>query len=229
MTTDANYASDEEVFRRLHQNFHESGEEATRPARRTRLAQETADLARTLAGRIYDQPDRWGLSRVPEESRDDVACDVLIALLHQATSTGIRSSVSKWFARQAGRRSQEVTAIRHEAVLRPREVQLPGAISRLQEQEGMGDRLAPSLLDAVDGPWQRFEQQFPREALALRLRYFLRRTPEEMMAILDIPSTGVVGAQLSRAREQMRAFLGSAGYDAGTISGVLSQIGGDRE
>jgi DNA-directed RNA polymerase specialized sigma24 family protein len=229
MTTDTNYASDEELFRRLQGNLHEATEEATRPARRARLAQETTDLVRTLAGRIYDQPDRWGLDRVPAESRDDVACDVLIALLQQATSAGIRSSVAEWFGRQAESRLREAVARTGEAAPRLRERQVPGAISQLQAQEGVGDKLPPSLLDAADGPWQRFEQQFPREALALRLRYFLGRTPEEMMAILDIPSSGVVGAQLSRARGHMRSFLESAGYDPKAIAGMLSQFGGEQE
>ena len=226
--TGANFASDEELFRRLKLNLHEAASEATRPARRTRLAQETNEMFEVLAGRIYDQPDRWGLTYVPQAWRDEIAHDMLLALLQQASGAGIKSGVAEWFAREVKHRFQAASEKFGATASEPARP-VPGSVTGGGEQEeAVAEDLPSALLDTAEGPWQRFEQQFPKEALTLRLKYLLNQTPEKMMSILNAPSTGAVGTQLRRSRERMRTFLESAGYDHRTITKVLDQLGTDQ-
>ena len=220
MMGEASYASDEELFRRLQHNLREGVSDATRPARRTRLTLEANDLVRVLAERIYDAPDRWGLGQVPETWRDEVAHDLLFTVLHQASGSGIRSGVAEWSAREVKRRFEEAKG------------KFGGPAAEVAGQPAAQTRMAeeqpPVLLDEVDGPWQHFERQFPKEALVLRLRYLLKRTPDEVMAILGIPSTGAVSTQVRRARDRMRTSLQEAGYDRTAIARTLGQFGGDQ-
>ena len=107
--TEASFASDEELFRWLRYNLHEAALEATLPARRTRLAQEVQETFEILAGRVYDRPDQWGLSSIPQAWRDEVAYDMLLALLEQASGRDIKPDVTEWFAREVKYRFQALT------------------------------------------------------------------------------------------------------------------------
>ena len=221
MTTDPNYQSDQEIVKRVRQHLAEAFEGDTRPARRIRLGDEVDEMMQVLAGRIYAAPDVWGLSSIPQELRDDVAHDVLLDLFRDGQTGGEREGVAEWFAKRAERRFQELWS-RAETVAGAPQAPVSTPLPPVKEGASEAD---VAVLDTPGGPWQRFEQQFPRDAFALRLRYVLNRSPEEMMVMLDSPSTGAVHSRLSRARGRMRMFFEQSGYDRNTILAVLRQFG----
>jgi DNA-directed RNA polymerase specialized sigma24 family protein len=221
MTTDPNYQSDQEIVKRVRQHLAEALQGGARPARKIRLGDEVDEMMQVLAGRIYAAPEVWGLSSIPQELRDDVAHDVLLDLFRDGYAGGERGGVAEWFAKHAERRFRELWG-RAKAVANVSQAQ--GSTPPFPVKEGASE-IDVAVLDTPGGPWQRFEQQFPRDAFALRLRYVLNRSPEEMMVMLDNDSTGAVHSRLSRARGRMRMFFEQSGYDRNTILAILRQFG----
>ncbi len=223
MATDPNYQSDEEILKRLHAHIGEALAKDTRPTRIARLTEEAGDLMVVLAERIYTAPERWGLGHIPGMLRDDVAHDTLLTLIKDGSHVGDRGTIAEWFAKQAERRFQELwlKAGDKSALQTP----LPEPTTAMEEVTEQDLEAASALLDAEGGPWVRFEQEFPRDAFVLRLRYILNRSPDEMMIMLDTSSSSAIRSRLSRARSRMRMFLEQSGYDRTTIGALLQQFG----
>ena len=228
MITDPNYQSDEEILKRLQQHLNETSSKGTRPSRIARLDQDTHDLMLVLAERIYAEPERWGLRNIPQPWRDDVANDSLLGLLQQASSFGGRELVADWFAKDAERRFRGLWSKTENVADTPREMASPSFADQEATAEEQPEVATSALLDAADGPWQRFEQEFPRDAFALRLRYVLKRTPDEMLIMLDAPTVSAIHSRLSRARGRMRMFFDQSRFDRSAIQAILKQFGDEQ-
>ena len=217
MTNNPAYHSDEEILNRLRTRMEEAALPETSPVRTDRLVQEANALVVLLAERIYTDPERWGLTHIPATLRDDVAQDVLLQLLRHAGSFEGRETAVDWFTRRAERRFREMwrklEALRAEGP--------PSHVEDAPSAAEEPDQGTVEVFDAADGPWRRFEHEFPRDAFALRLRYMLKRTPGEMMIMLDAPSTNAIESRLNRARGRIRMFCEQAGYDSQDIAAVL--------
>ena len=227
MITDPTYLSDEELLQLLRQQLHIGfGVDA---ARRARVAEEASRLMLVLAERVYKAPEEWGLAPIPPGLRDDVAHDVLLALLERAPGWGEADNVAEWFGKQAERRFEELWPKAGGLDTAPHEPTVLGAtILQVAGTEEELDTAASTMLDAPDGPWQRFEQEFPRDAFVLRLRYVLDRAPDEMMVMLDAPNTRAIHSRLSRARGRLRMFFEQSGYDRSLVAPLLRQFGANQ-
>ena len=72
---------------------------------------------------------------------------------------------------------------------------------------------------------RQFENDFPRDASTLRLRYVDNRSPEEMAALLDAPSIRAVGQRLTRARDRFRMFCEQSGLDRHDTADLMLRFG----
>jgi DNA-directed RNA polymerase specialized sigma24 family protein len=222
MSTDPNYQSEEELLRRLQQHLAEAAGADTRPARRARLAEEANAVVLILADRIYSDARRWGLGNVPPNLREDVAQDTLLNLLQNAGAIGGReNTVADWFGKQSERRFRILWRTMETAAQSPRE---PELISSDRVTESSEPVAGPGV-DEPDGPWHKFEQEFPRDAFVLRLRYILRRSPGDMAIMLDAPNINAINSRLTRARGRMLMFFEQSGFDQKAITEIMDQFG----
>ena len=226
MATDPNYQSDEEILMRLHTHIGEALAKDTRPARITRRTEEASELIMVLAERIYAEPEHWGLGHIPGVLRDDVAHDTLLTLIQDGSGVGDRGNAAEWFATQAERRFQELWLKAGDKGALQAPLPEPATADEQVTEKDLED--ASALLDATEGPWALFEQQFPRDGFVLRLRYILNRSPDEMTIMLDTSSSSAIRSRLSRARSRMRMFLEQSGYDRTTVGALLQQFGGGQ-
>lgn len=199
MTSGPNYYSDEELLKQLHALL------AERPVR-SRAGKDSLADARTLfselASRVYDEPDKWGLNQIPPQYRDDVAQDALVDLLAQLNTVKDRRSAADWYSDAVEERFRELWEAKEQTndtngatPIRPRRTPVDAA----------------NLFRLKDGPWQKFEKEFPRDASALRLRYEQHQTPAEMEVILDAPNERAVLTRIDRARARFRMFVEQTG------------------
>ena len=217
MTTSSQHQSVEQMVDRLRQHRAEAEDPDVRPVRARRLAEEMGALVVAVAERIYDAPADWGLDGIPERFRDDAAQDALVALLEDPGAALASGSVTVWFGATVERRFQELWGRAGRGAPAP-----DGGLSPGDGTEGG----VPALFREREGsPWDGFERQFPSDAFVLRLRYVVRHTPEEMVAVLDAPSADAVDARLTRARGRLLMFFEQAGYDRGSVSAQLEAGG----
>ena len=208
-STGPSYYSDEEILKRLYAFL------AERPLGRD-AESEVRTLFGELASRIHDDPERWGLSSIPASFRDDAARDALVDLLAATDTVKGQRFVSDWFAATVEDRFRQMWSAQERAAM-------------LKNHNGpdSGSR-APldidAAFDAPEGPWQRFEREFPRDASALKLRYQQGHTPDELEVMLDAPSASAVKTRLGRARSRFRMFVEQAGYDRREVSAILERF-----
>lgn len=225
MNTDPNYQSDEEILNRLRGHFEESAESDVRPARVVRLNEEIQELLTVLAERIYNQPQRWGLDQIPQPLRDDVALDGLLEFLKPESRFNGRDQVAELFSRYVEDRFRQLWG-RSESVVAGDHLRSSSSDKNVDDEASMS---ATALLDIENGPWKTFEQEFPRDAFALHLRYVLNRSPEDMAVMLDAPTAGAIQSRLSRARGRLHMFFESSRYENAVIDGLKSLFGGERD
>ena len=216
MTISPNYYSDEEILKRLHAILVE------RPVRR-RAGQQAMSDARVLVGelasRIYDEPGKWGLSQIPEGFRDDVAQDALVDLLAALGTVKDRRSAAVWFSGAVEERFRQIWSAkqRSAALAASANGATPSRLRRTAVD-------AKNLFRLKDGPWQRFEREFPRDASALRLRYEQGHSTSEMEVMLDAPSESVVLTRIERARARFRMFVEQAGYGRPETAAIMERF-----
>jgi len=211
MTNSPNYYSDEEILKRLHAIMVE------RPVRR-RAGQQALGEALTLFGelasRIYDEPGKWGLSQIPVGSRDDAAQDALVDLLAELGTVKNRRSAADWFSGAVEERFRQLWAVKERNAAN-------GAGPSRSRRTAVD---AKNLFRLKDGPWQRFEKEFPRDASALRLRYEQNHSASEMEVMLDAPSERVVLTRIDRARARFRMFVEQAGYGRPETTAIMERF-----
>ena len=222
MTNGPSYNSEEELIKRLQivvRDMAHGGYDLTREANDVR---EVRNLAAELAERIVLEPAKWGIASVPEELRDDAAADAFIALLLSVAEFRGRQPISEWYAstveskfRRLWTVSEQKAAERDNNAREPKPEEIIGADL---------DGPAAAIFEDSRGVWQNFEKEFPRDSFALRLRYMLKRTPDEMAAMLDAPSSRAVTMRLNRARDRFQMFCEQSGIGRRETTDIMEQF-----
>ena len=219
------YQSDEEIIRRLQVILHEQGDTAHDRARRENVVREVRNLTAELAERIYREPDTWGIEEIPIEYRGDAAADVLLQMLTRVSTMGSPRNIREWYVNAVETRFKELWSSADRET-RARESEEMTARSR-EEVAGTAQG-ATVVFEENAELWQRFEGEFPRDAFALRLRYQLNRTPDEMAVMLDAPSERAITIRLNRAKERFRMYCEQAGLSQRETAGILAQFSEER-
>ncbi len=216
-STGPSYYSDEEIVKRLHALL------AERPVSVTNrhASSEIRTLFGELASRIHDNADQWGLSSIPAAFRDDAARDALVDLLAAVGTVKDRRFTTEWFAATVEERFRQLWSAQGRAnALRDRaQAASNGSVPTSRPPLDIAE-----VFGADDGPWQRFERDFPRDASALKLRYQDGHTPDELEVMLDARSPSAVTARLSRARSRFRMFVEQSGYDRREVGAILERF-----
>jgi type VI protein secretion system component VasF len=222
VTTGLAFQSEEELVKQL------QGLLRAAPEGRTGNGQ-TVDsvraIAQELAERVHGDPHRWGLAAVPEPVRDDAALDAFAALLFAVPNLKVRQSIPEWFAAEVSSRARELDSLEKEAAAERKRLAAEGpppATGEVLAQE-------PSLFADPRGVWPRFESDYPRDAFALRLRYLLRREPDEMADMLEAPSPRAIRMRLDRARERFRMFCEQQGMSKSDAMHLVEQLSEEPE
>ena len=168
MTSGPGYYSNEELVRRLHDLARSSAQGGRMRGGGVR---ELRTLASTLADRIYDDPERWGIADISPEFRDDAAADILMRLLSGTADIPPRTQVTEWFGRAVEARFRQLWALAEEAREKRRD-QAPVEDEPLSDEERES---AANVLEENSEMWRRFESEFPHDAFMVRLR--LRNEP----------------------------------------------------
>lgn len=218
------YYSDEELIRRLQSVLSDAaekqeGDEAGLPEART--------LSAELAERIYADPVKWGVASVPAELRDDAVSDAFVALLYAVPELHGRQRIAEWFSVAVESRFRRLWTLSERQ--RAERERIAAAASEAppseEEEESEAESRPPSVFEVKDGVWEHFEQGFPRDAFALRLRYLLERSPEEMAVMLDAPSARAISMRLDRARDRFRMFCEQTGINRREMADIMSEFG----
>ena len=224
MTNGPTYHSDDELIRRLQTVLRDATAGAA-PTLDETGRNEARSLAAELAGRVFAEPGKWSIASIPPELRDDAAADAFVAMLFNVPQLGGRQSVVEWFSITAESRfrrlwtlSERQAAERERLAAEPA-LPAPAPAATVDEPEA-----APSLFSMKGGVWERFDHDFPRDAFALRLRYLLKRSPEEMTVMLDAPSTRAIGLRVNRARDRFRMYCEQAGLSRRESADLMVQL-----
>ena len=218
------YQSDEEIIRRLQVILHDQGGALDR-ARRESGVREVRNLTAELAERIYREPDAWGIHEIPIEYRADAAADTLLQMLSRVTTMGSPRNIREWFVNAVEARFKELWS---SADRETRARESEEAMARSREEAAETGQGASVVFEENSELWQRFEGEFPRDAFALRLRYELNRTPDEMAVMLDAPSERAITIRLNRAKERFRMYCEQAGLSQRETAGILAQFSEER-
>lgn len=226
MTTNPNYHSDSELIKRLQIVLRDASDPFHDRLRAEGNQREVRNLTAELAERIYAEPDKWGLSTIPEGLRDDAASDALLALLVEVPEFRARQPVAEWYIAKVEECYQRLWAISQRQAAEPRTPESPVAPV---ESAATPDAEALEFFGSADGIWQGFEKQFPRDAFALRLRYLLKSSPEEMAVMLDAANTRAITMRLNRAKDRFRTFCEQSGLGRRETADVMVRFGEEPE
>jgi hypothetical protein len=189
---------------------------------------EARALVEELAQRVYNDPSRWGIADVPDEFRDDVVNDTLIALLFGILDVRGRQTVVDWFSTTADAKYRRLSALAERQRSERERVAVAAAANPGSEGQSAtptdDDDVIPPLFDLPKGGWAKFEAEYPRDAFALRLRHQLKRTPEQMATMLEAPSSRAISMRLDRARERFRVFCEQQGVPRRDLNAMLTQL-----
>ena len=225
MSTGHYYQSEEEIIRRLQVILHEQGDSMQDRSRREGGVREVRNLTAELAERIYREPDAWGIDEIPPEYRADAAADTLLQMLARVSAMGSPRNIREWYVNAVEVRFKELwSAADKENKARESEE----ATARSREESAGTAHGASGVFEENAELWQRFEGEFPRDAFALRLRYQLSRTPDEMAVMLDAPSDRAITIRLNRAKERFRMYCEQAGLSQRETAGILAQFAEER-
>ncbi len=212
MTTGPSFYSDEEILRRLHTAMWQAAPGLPGDPAHDAAVREAHSLAAEIASRIYDHPNKWGVAYIPEEFRDEAVQDAFIDVLARLTEAKEQRSASTWFAVAAEERFRRAWG-RHEQ----------GAAPDAGESDGLVD--PAHAFDDPAGPWRRFGDAFPRDASALRMRYFEGMSPEQMEVVIDAQNVRVVQTRVARARDRFKMFCEQAGYNRVQVAAIMQRFG----
>ncbi len=225
MTTGPTYYSDEELVKRLQELTRLQMQGGAR--RRGGGVREIRDLAATLAGRIYDEPQKWGIANIQREFRDDAAADTLLKLLSGTAEITGRTRVSEWFSRSVEARFRELWTFAEKAREKYKE-------ERASDEEGEGSlteeesESAAGVLEENSDMWKRFEAEFPSDAFILRLRYVMNRRPEDIAVMLD-QGVQSVTTRIDRGRDRFRMLCEQGGFSRRQVAAIMARMSEERE
>jgi len=189
-------------------------------------ASEVRGLIQELAERIYRDPVKWGYSSISPEFRDDAVIDAFIAMLLALPEMRGKQTVTDWFSVNVESKFRRLWALEErQAPERERLVQESAKWAatepEVEEEQVQGE---PSLFADTKGIWPGFENSFPRDAFALRLRYLMERKPAEMAVMLDAPSERAISMRLDRARERFKMYCEQQGINRHDSTRLMVQI-----
>ncbi len=225
MTTGVSYNSDEELVKRLQvvlRHYARAGDDGRLGGDGVR---EVRSIAATLAGRIYDDPQKWGIADIREDFRDDAAADTLAKLLSGAAELTGRQVVSEWFSRAVESRFRQLWSM-SERQAEERETKAEEGVPAPDPASGADDA---AVFEENGELWRRFESEFPRDAFVLRLRYMLGRSAAEMAVMLDAPGPQAIGIRINRGRERFKMFCEQAGFGRREVAGIMARIAEEQE
>lgn len=225
MTNKSAFQSEEEIIKRLQALLRESmGPTAAGPGDAT--AKEARELAAGLADRIFDDPNKWGIASIPVDHRDDAVADAFVAMLTSINDLGGRQSIPEWFGVTAESKFRRLWTLAERQASERERLAADRADSPdpEQEEEDSPTGIAASMFEVSGGMWESFEHEFPRDGFALRLRYLLKRTPEQMVVMLDAPSSRAVNLRLGRARDRFRMFCEQSGMAHREVATLMDQL-----
>lgn len=217
MTSGPGYYSNEELVRRLRDLARSSAQGGRMRGGGVR---ELRTLASTLADRIYDDPERWGIADISPEFRDDAAADTLMRLLSGTADVPPRTQVTEWFGRAVEARFRQLWAIAEEAREKRRD-QAPVEDEPLSDEERES---AASVLEENSEMWRRFEAEFPHDAFMVRLRYVMNRRVEDIAVMLDAPSVEAVVARINRGRDRFRMLCEQNGLSRRETAAIMARM-----
>ncbi|MEE8519666.1 MAG: hypothetical protein V3S98_11125 [Dehalococcoidia bacterium] len=221
MTNGPSYNSEEELIKRLQIVFRDMAHGGYDPTREANDAREVRNLAAELAERIVMEPEKWGISIIPEELRDDAAADAFVALLLSVPDFRGRQPISEWFANTVESKFRKLWTISEQkAAERENNEREPKPKTKGADIDGP----TAAVFEDNNGVWEKFEKEFPRDSFALRLRYMLKRTPDEMAVMLDAPSTRAVTMRLNRARDRFKMFCEQTGIGRRETSDIMEKF-----
>ena len=225
MTEGPAFHSDEELIRRLQGLLRASSEGAEGLAGSSATG-DARTIAAELAERVLRDPARWGLDNVPQAFRDDAATDAFMMMLYAVPNLGGRQGVAEWFSITVESRFRRLWALseRQSAERERLAAEAPEAVVEPATEPPPAEPETPSLFEVADGVWSRFEYEFPRDAFALRLRYLLKRSPEEMAVMLDAPSSRAIDMRLNRARDRFKMYCEQSGMSRREIADVIGEL-----
>lgn len=222
MTTGPAFHSDAEIIKRLQVVLRDVETAPLGSQRAEANEREVRNLTNALAERIQEDPAAWGLDAIPAEYRDDAASDALLALLTAVPELKGRESIADWYSAAAEDAFRRLWSVAEQQASRAR----PGTSTEVPAPVADG---SSSVFESQDGLWQSFEKDFPRDAFALRLRYLLGRSPEDMAVMLDAQSARAITLRLNRARDRFRMFCEQAGYDRYAVEDLVAQISEEQQ
>jgi hypothetical protein len=220
------YISDDELVKQLQNLLRATAPaDSPQPPARRQL-DEARTLAAEFAERIYGDPVKWGLTNIPEEFRDDAAGDALVALFYAAPEKRGSQSVVEWFSETVESKFRRIWAVadRQNGKRARRAADGTNAPAPIDEPVGAPPEAPGTLFEDETGIWPAFEESFPRDAFALRLRYHLRRDSADMAVMLDAPSERAIALRVDRARDRFRMYCGQRGVNRRDTAALVAQI-----
>ena len=94
----------------------------------------------------------------------------------------------------------------------------------VDEPVGAPPEAPQTLFEDETGIWSAFEESFPRDAFALRLRYHLRRDPADMAVMLDAPSERAIVMRVDRARDRFRMYCEQQSVNRRDTAALIAQV-----
>jgi DNA-directed RNA polymerase specialized sigma24 family protein len=222
VTSGPSYYSDEEIIKHLQALPRDSATLSASPDE----VREARSLAAELAERIYADPATWGIATIPERFRDDAAADAFTALLAEVPNFKGRQSVPEWFSQAVEIRFRRLWIMSEQLVAEQRDgVPKPLPPQKARSRRAADGPTAESVIPGRNALWRQFENDFPRDASTLCLRYVDNRSPEEMAALLDASSVRAVGQRVARARDRFRMFCEQSGLDRHDTADLMLRFG----
>ena len=222
MTTGANFHSDEELIKRLQIVLRDVSDISLDRPRSENNQREVRNIAGELAERIYAEPDKWGIATLPEGLRDDAAADALMAMLVEVPEFHARQPISEWYAQTAEAAFRKLWVIAQQQAAEHGRTEPQAEPIDTPEAS---DEETTAFFEESGGLWQQFEKQFPRDAFVLRLRYMLKRSPEEMAVMLDAANTRAITMRLNRAKDRFRTFCEQSGNSRSDTENLMVRFG----
>ena len=222
MTSNPNYHSDAELIKRLQIVLRDASDSMNDRLRIEGNQREVRNLTAELAERIYAEPDKWGISTIPEGLRDDAASDALLALLVEVPEFRAAQPVAEWYVSKVEDCYQRLWAMSERQAAEPRAPE-PQVVA--VDGTETPDAETAAFFESTAGVWQDFEKQFPRDAFVLRLRDMLKRSAEEMAVMLDAANTRAISMRLNRAKDRFRTFCEQSGYSRRETADVMARFG----
>jgi hypothetical protein len=211
MRTVPSYSSDEELLRRLQDILKDPGSRVIPES----LGAEAKELAEELAVRIFDEPEKWGIDRIPSNFRNDAVQDTFMRMATGVSPLRGRQSAPNWFAEAVEERFRILWSLRHSVAPEPSKPASSGKPNRFSVSREFSEG---------DGAWKRFEREFPTDTLVLSLRYMQRLSLRDVAARLGEPSAKIAETKIAYARRRFIMFCETNGYDRKQVASLLKRF-----